>query len=161
MPAQTIAKSADCAIPGAQVFLISRGCFNIAPECIFHAHAFGDAPRETFEQGDHLIVEAIIVAEQNFHAGGGGTCDKNLFCGRFDRQDVIFVLEQHHRFGCRAIGQLTMFITGDHIRGDGCERHIFGGSNMPSLKRVPSVRSRARSTSASVISRARWLREFH
>ena len=94
---------------------------------IFHAHAFGDAPRETFEQGDHLIVEAIIVAEQHFHAGGGGTRDKNLFGGRFDRKDVVFVLQQHHRFSCRAIRQLTMFIAGDHIGGDGCERHIFGG----------------------------------
>ena len=93
---------------------------------VFHAHTFGYASREPFEQGDHLVIETVIVAEQNFHAGGGGTGDKDLLCGRLDRQDIVFILQQDHRFGCSPIRQLTMRIAGHHIDGDGRERHFLG-----------------------------------
>ncbi len=63
---------------------------------IFHAHAFRDATGETFEQRDHLIVEAVIIAEQNFGAGGGGTRDEYLFGRRLNRENIIFVFQQHN-----------------------------------------------------------------
>jgi hypothetical protein len=52
-----MAKSADWAMPGAQVFFDLTRMFQHRARVIFHAHAFGDAPRDPFEQCDHRSLK--------------------------------------------------------------------------------------------------------
>src|SRR5690606_35791338 len=64
-------------------------------------------------------------AEQNFHAGGVGASDENLFGGWFDGQDVVLVLEQNDGLSSGAISQLAMRVTGDHVSGGGGIGDVF------------------------------------
>ena len=54
----------------------------------FHAHAFGYAACDTLQEGAHLVVEAVVVAQEHFQAGGVRAGKENTFCLRADGQDV-------------------------------------------------------------------------